>query len=86
MFTNSMVETLENSDAGDTFRVALDYKFRDYLVARISFLDYERDVAVDTTETDIDRRTSSRGFSKGCPFACGWVLLIRVRTAPSSSN
>lgn len=34
LFTNSMVETLENSDAGDAFSVGLDYKFWDSFTPR----------------------------------------------------
>ncbi|MDQ3562947.1 MAG: OprD family porin [Pseudomonadota bacterium] len=69
LFTNSMVETLENSDAGDAFRVALDYKFWDPFTARVSFVAYERDIAPDTTETDIDLTYDAlKGFLEGLSF------------------
>jgi len=68
LFTNSMVETLENSDTGDAFRISLDYKFRDAFTARVSFVSYERDVAPDTTETDIDLTYTFGGFLEGLSF------------------
>lgn len=68
MFTNSMVETLENSDAGDAFRVALEYKFREYFITKVSFVAYERDVAVDTTETDVDFTYGFEDFLEGLSF------------------
>lgn len=68
MFTNSMVETLENSDAGNAFRVALEYKFREYFITKVSFVAYERDAVVDTTETDVDFTYVFTDFLEGLSF------------------
>ncbi|MDQ2078049.1 OprD family outer membrane porin [Marinimicrobium sp. ABcell2] len=64
MFTNNMLETMENSDAGDSFKVSLFYTFPN-LDIKLSYAVFDYKNAVDRNATDFDVTYNLGGFVEG---------------------
>ncbi len=68
LFTNSMVQTMENGAPGNAYKATVDAALAPDLVGRVSFTLYERDAPPDTNETDVDLTYSLRGGLEGLSF------------------
>jgi len=68
VFTNSMVDTLENSDSGNAYKLALAWTMAERIDVKLSVASYERDVVGDSLETDIDLTYRFTGRAKGLSF------------------
>ena len=68
IFTNSMVDTLENSDSGSAYKLTLQSKLGERVVAKLSVASYERDVLGDSVETDVDVTYAFTGIVDGLSF------------------
>jgi hypothetical protein len=68
LFTNSMVDTIENSDSGDSLKLALVYEWGPSVVARLSYAIYDRDHLSTTRETNLDLAYKFRGRANGLTF------------------
>lgn len=73
IFTNSMVQTMENSSAGDAYKLGIQSAIGEQISVSLSYASYERKSVVDTHETDADITFR---------FAGGWQgLSARLRVA-----
>lgn len=54
IFTNSMLETMENVDAGDAFKLTFEYAFSKQLYFKVSHATLDFENAADRDDTDID--------------------------------
>lgn len=54
IFTNSMVQTMENSTPGNAYKVGLEVNLSNWISTALSYASYQRKGANDTRETDID--------------------------------
>jgi hypothetical protein len=68
VFTNSMVDTLENSDSGSAYKATLGWKWGKRLDTKLSVASYERDQLTDSVETDVDVTYFFQGTMDGLSF------------------
>lgn len=75
VFTNSMLQTLENSTPGSAWKVLLESRFGSQFSASLSYADYARIDAVDASETDLDLTWRFVGNLDGLSFRLrvAWV-------------
>lgn len=64
LFTNNMVETVENVDSGDAAKITLNYNFSKVKL-KLSYAKFDFDTAADREATDFDVTYSLDGLSKG---------------------
>ncbi|WP_133489964.1 OprD family outer membrane porin [Alcanivorax sp. 24] len=78
LFTNSMTQTLENSAAGQAYKISLKQSFSPRWSGQVSYARYQRLGAVDTDEADLDISYAFGGGLEG--------LSLRLRVGVIGSD
>ena len=68
LYTNSMLQTLENTDSGDAYKITLSYRGIPNTVAKASFAAYELDNSRNLREVNLDLEYGFDALVKGLSF------------------